>query len=170
MQLTWPQVLIFQTSNDAGLANRLQAMVSAALFAIVTKRLFLIDWAENTDPLVTPPPPPSPLLPDALGSTPAPVTQTSSYDFQSMAFDERVTMPPMDAIFTPVYRWSAKEAHTGNVQRALSSGSRGKLNFNGHAHRGGDNKGGCVRPAAPRTTPQLASIFELFWIFEPLPH
>jgi hypothetical protein len=94
----------------------------------------------------------------------------SSYDFQSMAFDERVTMPPMDAIFAPVYRWSAKDAHTGNVQRALSSGSRSKLNFNGHAHRGGDNKGGCVRSAAPRATAQLASPFEFFWMIGPLSH
>jgi hypothetical protein len=45
-------VLVIKTSNDAGLGNRLQAMTSAFLFAIVTKRLLLVDWAENADTIV----------------------------------------------------------------------------------------------------------------------
>jgi hypothetical protein len=46
------QVVIIKSSNDAGLGNRLQAMTSAFLFAIVTKRLLLVDWAENKDAIV----------------------------------------------------------------------------------------------------------------------
>ena len=46
------QVLIIKTSNDAGLGNRLQAMTSAFLFAIISKRLLLVDWAENMDTIV----------------------------------------------------------------------------------------------------------------------
>jgi hypothetical protein len=41
-----------KTSDDAGMGNRLQAIVSAYLFAIVTKRVLLIDWAENSNQMV----------------------------------------------------------------------------------------------------------------------
>ena len=34
------------------MGNRLQAMVSAFLFAVVTKRLLLVDWAENGNQIV----------------------------------------------------------------------------------------------------------------------
>ena len=46
------QVLIIKSSDDAGLGNRLQAMVSAFLFAIVSNRVLLIDWAENANQIV----------------------------------------------------------------------------------------------------------------------
>ena len=46
------QVVIVKTSNDAGMGNRLQAIVYACLFAMVTKRVLLIDWAENSNLIV----------------------------------------------------------------------------------------------------------------------
>ena len=46
------QVLIIKSSDDAGLGNRLQAMVSAFLFAIVSNRVLLIEWAENANQIV----------------------------------------------------------------------------------------------------------------------
>ena len=46
------QVLIIMSSDDAGLGNRLQAMLYAFLFAIVSNRLLLIDWAENANQIV----------------------------------------------------------------------------------------------------------------------
>ncbi len=46
------QVVVIKTADVAGLGNRLQAMTSAFLFAIVTKRVLLIDWAENSNAIV----------------------------------------------------------------------------------------------------------------------
>jgi hypothetical protein len=46
------QVVVIKSSHDAGLGNRLQAVASACLFAIVTQRVLLIDWAENSDQIV----------------------------------------------------------------------------------------------------------------------
>jgi hypothetical protein len=46
------QIVIIKTSDDAGMGNRLQAMVSAFLFAVVTKRVLLVDWAENGNSIV----------------------------------------------------------------------------------------------------------------------
>lgn len=48
------KVVVIKTSNEAGLGNRLQAMTSAFLFAIVTKRLLLVDWAENMNAINLP--------------------------------------------------------------------------------------------------------------------
>jgi len=48
------KILIIKSSDDAGLGNRLQAMVSAFLFAIVSNRLLLIDWAENANQINLP--------------------------------------------------------------------------------------------------------------------
>ena len=50
--LTHLQVVIIKTTDDAGMGNRLQAMASALLFAIVTKRVLLVDWAENGNQIV----------------------------------------------------------------------------------------------------------------------
>ncbi len=50
-------------------------------------------------------------------------------------------MPPIDSLFLNPYKWSLKDAHGGNVKRALA-GRKAVAHFNGHSHRGGDNKGG----------------------------
>jgi hypothetical protein len=39
------------------------------------------------------------------------------------------------------YKWLVKDAHVGNVKRALASSKWGRAAFNGHSHRGGNNKG-----------------------------
>jgi hypothetical protein len=62
--------------------------------------------------------------------------------FQNLPSDEKSAMPPIDSIFAPPYPWLVKDARAGNVMRALSSGKKTTVTFNGHTHRGGDNKGG----------------------------
>ncbi len=51
-------------------------------------------------------------------------------------------MPPLDSIFVPPYPWLLRDVRAGNMQRAIAQGRRAQVQFNGHTHRGGDNKGG----------------------------
>jgi hypothetical protein len=62
---------------------------------------------------------------------------------QSLPSSEKSGMPSLDSLFTPPYAWLQKDAHSGNVQRSLTSGSRATVTFNGHVHRS-QPAGGCV--------------------------
>ena len=100
---------------DAGLGNRIQAVLSGFLLAMVTRRVFLIDWAVNTKAATLP-----------------------SSELSSMPHWNALFMQPYPFL-------THHTAFGGNVRRALLSPSRTEFDLNGHANRYIDDGGGAYQ-------------------------
>ena len=100
---------------DAGLGNRIQAVLSVFLLAMVTRRVFLIDWAVNTKAATLP-----------------------SSELSSMPHWHALFMQPYPFL-------THHTAFGGNVRRALLGPSRTELDLNGHANRYIDDGGGAYQ-------------------------